>query len=377
MKNLQVIIFVLLLGVPQLKAQETDITGNNYGAGIRDAKNLELNKHDEQLIPETPDSFNKRMQWFDEAQYGMFIHFGLFSHHEGEFKGKRSGKYVEWLQADLNVSREEYAELKDLWNPKDFDAKKIVKLAKKAQMKYLVITTKHHEGFCLWPSKHTDFDIENSPMKGRDLIKELSDECKKQGIIFGTYYSLIDWHHPSQSPRMEKEKRWQRWGHTGMNPEKKGEYVQYMKNQIKELIVNYDSKIMWFDGDWTYWWTMEDGIDLYNYIRGLSSEIIINNRCAKRGEFKKDFGTPEQEHHSKSKNFYWEACYTMNDAWGYNKFDENWKSVDEVYDMLQDINSKGGNFLLNIGPDKNGNVPAESVQILQEVGRKIKQKQKN
>lgn len=318
-------------------------------------------------LEETDEDFAKRMQWFNDAKYGMFIHFGLYSQLGGIYKGNDKGRYAEWIQGNQNIPSEEYVKLLDTWNPKDFDAEKIVKLAKDAEMKYLVITTKHHEGFCLYDSKYTDFDIASTPMKGRDFVKELADACKKEGIVFGTYYSITDWHQGSQYVEEGKG-----WGMMKMHEGKKEEYVTYMKNQIKELIENYDSNIIWFDGDWVDWWTEEDGNDLYQYIRELKPSIIINNRVSKRKTFKKDFGTPEQFHLDSIVNYNWEACYTMNDSWGYKIKDTAWKSSSEVYEKLKDINGKGGNFLLNVGPDGNGNIPDESAQILLEVGEMLR-----
>uniref|UniRef100_UPI0040480F32 alpha-L-fucosidase n=1 Tax=Mariniflexile sp. TaxID=1979402 RepID=UPI0040480F32 len=323
-------------------------------------------------LDETEADFNQRMQWFNDAKYGMFIHFGLYSQLGGIYKGNDKGRYAEWIQGNQDIPSEEYVKLLDTWNPKDFNADKIVKLAKKAGMKYLVITTKHHEGFCLWDSKYTDFDIAKTPMKGRDFIKELVDACKKEGIHFGTYYSIIDWHHPSQTVEYNKEEKRKNWGLTTMKEGRKEEYVNYMKNQIKELVENYDSEIIWFDGDWAHWWTLEDGNDLYQYIRELKPNIIINNRVSKRDKFKKDFGTPEQFHPDSTLDYYWEACYTMNDSWGFKIKDTDWKTPEVVYNKLKDINGKGGNFLLNVGPDGNGNVPKESAKILIEVGKLLK-----
>lgn len=142
-----------------------------------------------------------------------------------------------------------------------------------------------------------------------------------------------------------------------MKDGRKSEYVTYMKNQINELINNYDTDIMWFDSDWVDWWTMEDGRDMYQYIRSLKPSILINNRVAKRSEFKKDFGTPEQEHPGDAQDHYWEACYTMNESWGYKSEDKEWKSADNILNKLNEINSNGGNLLLNIGPDGKGTVP--------------------
>ena len=326
-------------------------------------------------LNESEEAFQNRMQWFLDAKYGMFIHFGLYSQLGGIYKGNDEGRYAEWIQANQQIPKSEYSKLIDTWNPKKFDADKIVKLAKKAGMKYLVITTKHHEGFCLWNSEYTDFDIDNSPMKGRDFIKEISDACKKYGIRFGTYYSIIDWNHPSHdipNTAEEIDSSHNRWMDLKLVEGKKAEYVQYMKNQIKELIEKYDTDILWFDGDWVGYWTLEDGNDLYQYCRELKPDVIINNRVSKRELFKKDFGTPEQEHPGETLNHYWEACYTMNDSWGFKIKDTDWKSPQVIYEKLQDITGKGGNFLLNVGPDGNGEVPKEAIEILLEVGKMIK-----
>ena len=326
-------------------------------------------------LNESEEAFQNRMQWFLDAKYGMFIHFGLYSQLGGIYKGNDEGRYAEWIQANQQIPKSEYSKLIDTWNPKKFDADKIVKLAKKAGMKYLVITTKHHEGFCLWNSEYTDFDIDNSPMKGRDFIQEISDACKKYGIRFGTYYSIIDWNHPSHdipNTAEEIDSSHNRWMDLKLVEGKKAEYVQYMKNQIKELIEKYDTDILWFDGDWVGYWTLEDGNDLYQYCRELKPDVIINNRVSKRELFKKDFGTPEQEHPGETLNHYWEACYTMNDSWGFKIKDTDWKSPQVIYEKLQDITGKGGNFLLNVGPDGNGEVPKEAIEILLEVGKMIK-----
>ncbi|MRX47003.1 alpha-L-fucosidase [Pedobacter puniceum] len=323
-------------------------------------------------LQETKEEFDTRMKWFKDAKYGMFIHFGLYSQLGGVWKGESIPKYAEWLQANADISPQEYALLAHHFNPKDFNAEAIVKLAKKAGMKYIVITTKHHEGFCLWDSKYTSFDVGNSPFK-RDILKELSDACRKHGIKFGTYYSLFDWHHPSQeknSVNKGKDDEWP-WANNIMKQGQKTAYVNYMKNQVKELIDLYNTDLIWFDGDWVGWWTLEDGLDLYTYIRELKPNIIINNRVAKRKSFTKDYGTPEQFHFDSAVDYEWEACYTLNDNWGFKKNDSNWKSPEKVYQMLQDINGKGGNFLLNIGPDGDGKVPEKSKEILLQVGKML------
>lgn len=323
-------------------------------------------------LNESESAIDERLSWFKEARYGMFIHFGLYSQLGGEWEGKKYKQYAEWIQANADIPAQVYAMLTATFNPKDFDADFIAKTAKEAGMKYIVITTKHHEGFCLWDSEYTTFDVASTPFAGRDILAELSTACKKYGLKFCTYYSIIDWHHPSQERNIDGNDRWGHWGNIRMKSGQKDGYIKYMKNQIKELIKNYDTEMLWFDGDWVYWWDMASGEDLYQFIREQKPEIIINNRVAKRSIFKKDFGTPEQEHPGESLNYPWEACYTMNHSWGYKKDDNDWKDAKTVYSKLQDINKKGGNLLLNIGPKGNGTVPAESINILLEVGKMLK-----
>lgn len=323
------------------------------------------------FVNEPQEDFESRMQWFNEAGYGMFIHFGLYSQLGGVWKGDSIEGYSEWIQSTADITSQEYALLTNTFNPVNFDAELIVKTAKKAGMKYLVITTKHHEGFCLWDSKYTNFDVAITPFK-RDVLAELSESCKRHGIKFGTYYSIIDWHHPSQERNIDGNNSHGWWGEVRMKTGRKQEYITYMKNQIKELIDNYDTDILWFDGDWVHWWNNELGEDLYNYIRDLKPEIIINNRVSKRSNFVKDFGTPEQLHLESAVNYNWEACYTLNGSWGYKVADTNWKQPQVIYDILKDINVKGGNLLLNIGPDGNGNVPEQSVKVLLKVGEMLK-----
>lgn len=322
-------------------------------------------------LNETREEIDERMDWWNDAKYGMFIHFGLYSQLGGVWEGDTIDRYAEWIQANADIPAQVYALQTATFNPTKFDADYIAKTAKASGMKYLVITTKHHEGFCLWDSKYTNYDVASTPFKGRDILAELKVACDNHGIKFGTYYSLIDWHHPSQERNIDGDDKWGHWGNVRMKTHEKEKYIAYMKHQIKELIDNYDTDILWFDGDWVYWWNTQDGDDLYNYIRNLKPSIIINNRVSKRKVFKKDFGTPEQEHPEGELKHYWEACYTLNNSWGYKASDHQWKSAETVYEKLQDINNKGGNLLLNIGPDGKGQIPQESVDILLEVGQKL------
>jgi alpha-L-fucosidase len=317
-------------------------------------------------------AYSDRTEWFAKAQYGMFIHFGLYSHLGGEWNGEPVEWYAEWIQASRNIPRTEYAKIINEFNPSGFDAEFVVRTAKEAGMKYLVITAKHHEGFCLWDSAYTEFDIAGSALKGRDLLAELGKACKEHGIRFGIYYSIIDWHHPSQEPSMKGNHPFARWGQTVMPDGRKQDYVDYQTKQILELIRNYKPDLLWFDGDWVDWWTLDDGIRLYNAIRKAGPDIIVNNRAAKRDRFELDFVTQEQEHFENAFPRHWEGCYTMNKSWGYKKHDHEWKDAPTVYNKLKDINEKGGNLLLNVGPDGNGEIQPEAIAILKQTAALLK-----
>ena len=317
-------------------------------------------------------AYQERMQWFAESEYGLFIHFGAYSMLGGVWEGQDVPGYAEWIQGKANIDRDEYAARALEFNPTEFNADRIVKNAKAAGMTYLVVTAKHHDGFCLWDSKFTDFDVASTPFKGRDILQELKQACARHGIRFGIYYSIIDWHHPSQArPAELGEKGWA--GKTRIVDERKQEYVEYQRNQVLELIKKYDPVLLWFDGDWADWWTLEDGIDLYNRIQGADPQIIVNNRVAKRGKFELDYVTQEQRHFDEAFGKYWEGCYTLNKSWGYKKNDHAWKSPEEVYNKLKDINEKGGALLLNVGPDGKGVVQDEAWQILRETAKLLQE----
>ena len=320
---------------------------------------------------ETKEQFDARMQWFDEAKFGLFIHWGSYSTLKGIWKGKPIKKYAEWIQANADIPKEEYEPIAKLFNPSKFDADEWIKTAKQAGMKYLVITTKHHEGFCLWDSKYTKYDIKDAAGVDRDILGELSAACKKYGVKFGTYYSIIDWHHPTQKPATGNS--WAKWGNPDWtSPTAKAEYVKYMKAQLKELVDLYDTEIFWFDGDWWKNWTMADGEDLYAYLREIQPKAIINNRVGKRGRSKIDFGTPENFTPGTKLDYYWEACWTINHSWGYKEHDKNWKTTKQLVQKLVDINSKGGNLLLNVGPTAEGEFPPGCLDRLAGMGDWLK-----
>ena len=323
------------------------------------------------IAEESTAQFDARMNWFDEAKFGLFIHWGSYSTLGGIWKGKPISHYAEWIQANADIPKEEYAPIAKQFNPSKFDAEQWIKTAFEAGMKYLVITTKHHDGFCLWDSKYTKYDIKDASGLDLDILGELSKACKKYGVKFGTYYSIIDWHHPTQKPATGST--WEKWGEPDwVSPSSKKEYVAYMKAQLKELVDLYDTQIFWFDGDWWKNWSLEDGVDLYNYLRKIQPNAIINNRVGKRGASKLDFGTPENFTPGRKLDYYWEACWTINNSWGYKAHDKNWKSTKQLIQKLVDINSKGGNLLLNVGPTAEGEFPFGCLDRLAGMGKWLK-----
>ena len=322
-------------------------------------------------LHETKAQYEARMKWWSEARFGMFIHWGLYSIPAGEWKGTTN--HAEWIRTTAQIPIAEYEKFVGEFNPVKFNAAEWVRMAKSAGMKYITITSKHHDGFCLFDSKYTDFDVMSTPFK-RDIMKELADACHKEGIKICWYHSIMDWHHPDYLPRREWEKDRPTAGADF------DRYFQHLKNQLKELLTNYgEIGVLWFDGEWESTWNTKYGTELYNYVRSLQPNIIINNRVGagrsgmegftKAGEFSGDFGTPEQEIPATGlPGVSWESCMTMNNNWGYNKHDDHWKSSEDLIHKLADIASKGGNFLLNIGPTSEGVFPQPAIDRLKQLG---------
>ena len=319
---------------------------------------------------ETAQERDDRMGWWREARFGLFIHWGLYAIPAGEWKDRTD--HAEWILTTAQIPVAEYEKFAPRFNPLKFNPEEWVKAAKDAGIKYIVITSKHHDGFCLFDSKMTDYDVMDATPFKRDILKELADDCRRQGIKMCWYHSIMDWHHPDYLPR----RKWETRSSEGADFDR---YVEYIKGQVKELLTNYgEIGVMWFDGEWEYTWTRERGIDLYNYVRSIAPDVIINNRVGKgragmAGTYDPekasgDFGTPEQEIPATGLGYDWETCMTMNDHWGYNKNDHNWKSTRDLIQKLVDIASKGGNFLLNVGPTAEGLFPQESLDRLRAMG---------
>lgn len=321
-----------------------------------------------------------KIEEFLSERFGMFIHWGVYS-----IPGKG-----EWLRSNQKVTIEEYQKYVEEFNPSYYKPKEWAKLAKKAGMKYAVMTTKHHDGYCLFNSKYTDYSSQY--YIGRDLIAEYVDAFRSEGIKIGFYYSVIDWYHKDyptygdlQHPmrdnkayrELEKEKNFDN-------------YISYMHNQVRELLTNYgEIDILWFD--FSYDNVPESGLinmkgetwkstELVKMIRELQPNIVINDRLG--GDMKSetpecysgDFTSPEQlipskgVLNNKGEPLPWEACITLNDNWGYSAKNNEYKSVKTTIRALVECVSKNGNLLLNVGPNSKGQIPKKSIEILEAVG---------
>ena len=326
---------------------------------------------------ESKEEKDARMRWWREARFGLFIHWGLYAVPAGEWNGVKAPGTGEWIMNQAKIKLADYRKLAGQFNPVRYDPEEWVRIAKDAGVKYVVITTKHHDGFCLWDSKATEYDVMSTPY-GKDLLKPLADACRKEGLVFCVYHSIMDWQHPNYEPLPGWDQ-----GRPGHTPNL-DQYVTYMKTQLKELVDQVGPLgVMWFDGEWEATWTHERGLDLYNTVRSLQPGILVNNRVdkgrqgmqglTKEGSFAGDFGTPEQEIPASGlPGVDWESCMTMNDTWGFRKDDERWKSSETLIRDLIDIASKGGNFLLNVGPTAEGLIPAASVERLAAMGQWLK-----
>ena len=286
---------------------------------------------------------SERMRWWHDARFGMFVHWGLYS---------QLGRH-EWVMNRERIPIAEYEKLADTWQPKERPAREWARLAKQAGMKYMVMTTKHHEGFCLWDTAQTDYNAVKSGPK-RDLVREYVEACREFDLKIGFYYSLMDWHHPDGANCAKDEAARRR-------------FLDFTQGCVCELCSNYGKiDILWYDVSWPLenaerW----ESLEMNQMAHQLQPGIIINNRSW----LAEDFGTPEEHVTAEKEGRAWEACMTMNDSWGYKSFDQNWKSSTTLIRDLVDIAGKGGNFLLNVGPTSEGLIPEPSVERLAEIGK--------
>ena len=343
---------------------QAQLQGDSFGAAAA--------KHPVAAIQDTETTAQKdaRMAWWREARFGMFIHWGLYSIPAGTWDGKQIPGIGEWIMNNASIPVADYKALAAQFNPVGFNAHDIVALAKSAGMKYIVITSKHHDGFAMFDSKANGFNIVAATPFKRDPLKELAEEARKQGIKLGFYYSQDqDWTAPGASAilRANHDPKTHHW-----DTAQDGDFDTYLHTkaipQIKELLTNYGEfpAVVWWDTP-TGNMTPERAAEIVALVNGHPN-LIWNNRLG--GGHKGDTETPEQFIPAQGyPGRDWESCMTMNDTWGFKSYDTNFKSTETLLRNLIDIASKGGNYLLNIGPDSNGVVPSGEVTRLTEMGK--------
>lgn len=316
-------------------------------------------------------SHEERMQWWREARFGMFIHWGIYSVPAGTYKGQQVKGGGEWIMRIANIPVAEYAGYAKQFDPEKFNAKEWVQIAKDAGMRYIVITAKHHDGFAMFHTHVDHYNVYDATPWKHDPIKELAEAARKAGLKFGVYYSEAqDWHHPGGAAykrnadrNIDARNHW--------DPAQQGSMDDYIEKvavpQVKELLSNYGPiSVLWWD---TPAEMTPERVEKILPLLKLQPALITNNRLdAKKSTG--DYDTPEQKIPANGiPGKDWETCMTMNGTWGYKSFDNNWKSTQTLVRNLIDIASKGGNYLLNVGPTSEGLIPQQSVDRLREMGR--------
>jgi len=332
-------------------------------------------KKENNSVTEHPGNLSKQdMQWFADAKFGMFIHWGPYSVFEGEWDGRQVpvGENAEWIMQKLQIPVKEYRKVAKTFNPVKFNADEWTDLAQKAGMKYLVITSKHHDGFAMYDSEVSDYNIVDYTPYGKDPMKELSAACKEKDIRFCFYYShREDWDDPYAYGNFWDFETSQQNGYE-YEIDKAEYFESYLdkkaKPQLRELLTNYGPiGLIWFDRGM---YTPEQGYEFIKIIRDLQPKCLVNGRVGNYnleliGDYQNlsDNGMP-----ASGVDEFWETPQTLNETWGYSRFDTKWKSPTEVIRRLAEVVSKGGNYLLNIGPKGDGTIPQASVDVLVEVG---------
>lgn len=308
---------------------------------------------------------DQHMEWWREARFGLFIHWGLYAQPAGVWKGEEIPGISEWIMARAKIPVKEYEQLADTFNPVKYNAEQWVRLAKQAGVKYIVITSKHHDGFAMFHSKASSYNIVDATPFGRDPLQELADACDKYDMRLGFYYSQAqDWHEPGGTYWNIEQ------GEPHWDPDLVREPLMNYINgkavpQVKEILENYGGlDILWWD---TPRGMTLEAAEALQAVADDYPDLITNNRLYR--PWPGDFSTPEQNVPPTGLDYDWEVCMTMNTSWGYKKHDNNWKSGTTLIRMLTDIASKGGNLLLNVGPTAEGEIPGPSVERLKSIGR--------
>lgn len=302
-------------------------------------------------VKESPASYEQRMDWFSKAKLGIFIHWGIYS---------VKGVSESWSFYNNYLSHDDYMKQLDGFTAANYDPKKWVSLIKESGAQYTVITTKHHDGVALWDTKAGDLSAVKSTPAKRDLITPFVKEVRKQGLKLGLYYSLLDWSHPDYPNMTRTKKRYKndaaRWAR----------FTKFNFAQLRELNTTFKPNLYWFDGDWEQSAKAWHAADLVKMLRSTNPSVILNSRIQGHG----DYATPEQGVPIvRPKSKYWELCMTMNDSWGYQAIDNNYKSPFILLRTFVDCLSMGGNFLMDIGPKADGTIDSRQVAILKEFGR--------
>jgi len=304
---------------------------------------------------------NNAPQWFDDAKYGLFIHWGLYSLLAGEYNGRRTEHIAEWIMNDLDIPVSEYEKLADNFNPTEFDADDIVRRAKKWGMRYLTFTSKHHDGFAMYHSKVSDYNIVDAAPYGKDLVAQLAEACKREGLKLCLYYSQAqDWHHPD--------------GYMANKDNSHKNFRNYLDEicipQVKEILTNYgEIGYVWFDTPMEM--TNEESAELVKLVKDLQPQCLVSGRIGNAlGDFMTtgDNFIPALPYDGR-----FEVPATLNDTWGYSRFDCNWKKPEDIIRLMIKIVGRGGNYLLNIGPEADGSVPQESLDVLDKVGEFLRE----
>ena len=332
---------------------------------------------------------DERMEWWREARFGLFIHWGVYAVPAGTYNGHQINRIGEWIMNRGKIPVAEYQQFAKSFNPVKYDADAWVQLAKQAGMKYIVITAKHHDGFALFKTSASKWNMVDATPYGKDLLKPLAEACRKHGIKLGFYYSQAqDWNNPGgAASRKVTSEGWANpdsakidaytAAHEGhwdpaQTTKTMSQYIDEVAvPQVKELLTNYgDVAVLWWD---TPTGMTDEYATKLNALLPLQPNIITNDRL-KRPNFPGDYKTPEQRipklEELDGKD--WETCMTMNGTWGFKSYDHNWKSTETLIRNLIDIASKGGNYLLNIGPKADGTIPDESIERLKQVGNWMK-----
>ena len=308
---------------------------------------------------------DQHMEWWRDARFGLFIHWGLYAQPAGVWKGEEIPGISEWIMANAKIPVKEYEQLAATFNPVKYNAEQWVRLAKQAGVKYIVITSKHHDGFAMFHSKASSYNIVDATPFGRDPLKELAEACDKYDMRLGFYYSQAqDWHEPGGTYWNIEQ------GEPHWDPDLVREPLMNYINgkavpQVKEILENYGGlDILWWD---TPRGMTLEAAEALQAVADDYPDLITNNRLYR--PWPGDFSTPEQNVPPTGLDYDWEVCMTMNTSWGYKKYDNNWKSDTTLIRMLTDIASKGGNLLLNVGPTAEGEIPGPSVERLKSIGR--------